>query len=127
MSYLRSLLGIGPHPAEVARIKAIPPPIVPVEAKLVTVKPMSGAPDVRHFSVPEINKYIEDNLSILEPGKRDALLVYGDMVNGKLRGNAVYAGRLNRPVLGGKFEWTVFVNKEWGGDLQAGAGAKWSR
>jgi len=130
MSLLRSLFGTlgGPSEAHVAKVKAEPPLIVPSEARVVTVKPMTGAPDVRHFDLPAINDYIERNVSILRPGEHVALVVYGDMKDGQIRSNAALVGRLKKPILGGKVEWTVYNTTRWSGNVstEVGAGFRWS-
>jgi hypothetical protein len=125
LSLLHSMFGTGPDPKLVKAVRSEPPVILPGEARLVTVKPQSGAPDIRHFDAKAINDAIERNVSVLSPGKSNALLVFGDYKNGKLRGNAVLVGRLKKPILGGNVQWTVYATKEWGGDVEAGAGFKW--
>jgi len=129
MSLLRSLFGTlgGPSEAHVAKVKAEPPLIVPSEARVVTVQPRSGAPDIRKFDLPAINSYIERQVSILRPQESVAAVVFGDYKNGKARANVAVVGRLKKPVLGGRVEWTVYSTAEWHGDIEAGAGFRWAR
>lgn len=131
MSYLRSLMGMGPDPKVVAAVRSAPPLILPTEAKLVTVKPQTGAPDIQHFSAKAINDAIEENLSTLRKGESVVGLVWGDVdKDGKARANITVAGRLKKPVLGGKVEWTVYAHGEWHRDVRdarVGTMWRWSR
>jgi len=127
MSLLHSMFGTGPDPSKVKMVRSEPPVILPGEARVVTVKPQSGAPDIRHFDAKAINDAIERNVSVLRKDESVVALVWGDYKDGKLRANVTIAGRIKKPILGGKAEWTVYSTKEWGGDLEAGGGFRWSR
>lgn len=88
------------------------------------VKGGPGLPDVRRFSAAALNAQIDDAMKALG-SDRVALFARVDLAGA----HGVLVGRIPEAVaekLPGKLSWTVYVDKPWEGDWDAGVGLRWS-
>lgn len=95
--------------------------LTPTTANLVTVLPQTGAPDIRKFDDSALNAAIDGALKALPEGKKMVGLVRIDMSGGHF----TLAGKVDSPIPG-ELAWTVYADKPWSGNFDAGLGVRWS-
>jgi hypothetical protein len=81
----------------------------------------SGEPDVRKFDVASLNESITEALKTLPEGKHVAAFARVDLDGAHLTIAGHVPGKIP-----GDLDWTVYVDKKWTGDFDAGAGLRWS-
>jgi hypothetical protein len=92
-------------------------------ANVVTVeKGLKGEPDVRKFDVAALNESITQALAAIPQGKTVAAFGRVDLKGARL----TIAGRVPSKSIPGELDWTIYVDKPWGGEFDAGIGLRWS-
>jgi hypothetical protein len=89
---------------------------------VVTVaKGAPGSPDVRKFSLSDLNAAIDDAIKTLPADKHVVAFARADLSGARL----TIAGKVpgKHP---GELDWTIYVDKPWEGDVTAGAAIRWT-
>jgi len=97
-----------------------PPVVVDVPARLVTVEKRTGAPDIKRFDVASVNEAIDRQVRAMKEGENTLCTVFVD----RHGAHAAIVGKLR--ALPGQAAWTVYADKEWSGDWNAGAAFRWA-
>ena len=85
----------------------------------------AGLPNVRQFDSVALNKEINDAVSCMKPGETVVALGRVDLEGAHL----TIVGKLPDKLVDkipGKLNWTVYADKPWSGDWDAGVGVRWS-
>lgn len=90
-------------------------------AKIVTVEPRTGSPDIRKFDVQSMNAMIDDAMKAIPADKKVAAFARVDLQGAHL----TIAGRVPGKIPG-ELDWTVYVDKPWDGELEGAIGLRWS-
>ncbi len=94
----------------------------PVAAQVLTVeKGAPGAPDVRKFDQSALNDAITAAMKALPADKSVIALARVDLSGARF----TLAGRVPGKIPG-ELDWTVYVDKPWQGDFDAGLGVRWT-
>jgi hypothetical protein len=94
----------------------------PLSANLITLsKGLTGEPDIRKFDTSELNAEIDAAIKSIPAGKTVAAFARVDMTGARL----TIAGKVPGKIPG-ELDWTVYVDKPWDGDFDAGLGLRWS-
>jgi hypothetical protein len=95
----------------------------PSVAKIVTVQETpQGLPNVLKFDNSAINSAIDAAMKSIPADKHVVAIARVDMSGARL----TIAGRIPSGTIPGELDWTVFVDKPWQGEFDAGLGVRWS-
>jgi hypothetical protein len=93
-----------------------------VVAGITTVETgVPGSPSIRKFDIASLNETIGEAIKAIPEGKHVGAFARVDLKGAHF----VIAGKVPGKIPG-ELDWTVFVDKPWDGDFDAGVGLRWS-